>query len=59
MCTKLLKFEEDDIETVEETQKNINFYGNMRKPFYYSSPGSKKLFQLVLIVRLQDFILAD
>ena len=30
---KLLKFEEDDIETVEETQKNINFYGNMRKPF--------------------------
>ena len=30
---KLLKFEEDDIEKVEETQKNINFYGNMRKPF--------------------------
>lgn len=30
---KLLKFEEDAIAEVEETQQNINFYGNMRKPY--------------------------
>ena len=52
---KLLKFEEDDIETVEETQKNINFYGNMRKPYTIIPHLAAKLFQLVLIVRLQDF----
>lgn len=30
---KLLEVEDDDIEIVEETQKTINFFGNMRKPY--------------------------